>query len=358
MELRIEENVPLAPLSTLGVGGPARYYVRATHPEQVTRAADWAASRCRPLFVLGGGSNIVVSDAGFPGLVLHVDLRGLEIADGGSAVEITAGAGEPWDDLVRVAVERGWAGIECLAGIPGRVGATPIQNVGAYGQEISETLVSLRAVELSSGRTVTFDKEACRFRYRESRFKAEGRGRYAIVDVRYRLQPGAPPAVRYPELGGYLEERGIREPGLRDVREAVLAVRRRKSMVIDAADPCSRSVGSFFVNPILGAAEARAAFEALRARGLLADDARLPGYPAGPDRVKVPAAWLIERSGIARGMRRGAVGLSENHALAIVNYGGATAADVIAFAREVQGRVRDACGIVLVPEPVFVGVSL
>jgi UDP-N-acetylmuramate dehydrogenase len=356
-ELRIAERVPLAPLSTIGVGGPARYFTRATHAEDVARAADWAASRRQPVFVLGGGSNVVVSDDGFPGLVVHMALRGVDVVESGGAVEVTAGAGEAWDDLVRTSVERGWAGLECLSGIPGMVGATPIQNVGAYGQEIAETLVSLRAVELSSGRMVSFDREACRFRYRESRFKNDDRGRYVIVDVRYRLRPQAPPAVRYPELARHLQERGVHEPSLRDVREAVLAVRRGKSMVIDAADPCSRSVGSFFVNPIVSAAQADAAEAALRLRGALASDSPMPRYPA-EEGVKLPAAWLIERCGLTRGQRRGPVGLSENHALALVNYGGARAAEVVAFAREVRDRVRDVSGVTLAPEPVFVGVSL
>jgi UDP-N-acetylmuramate dehydrogenase len=357
-ELRIEEKVPLASLSTIGVGGPARYYTRVAHADDVTRAADWAASRRQPVLVLGGGSNLIVSDDGFPGLVLHLALRGTEVVEAGGVVELNVAAGESWDELVRLSVERGWAGLECLSGIPGLVGATPIQNVGAYGQEIAETLVSLRAVELSSGRSVTFDRESCRFRYRESRFKTADRGRYVIVDVKYRLQPGAPPAVRYPEIARVLEERGRREPALGDVREAVLAVRRRKSMVLDAADPCSRSVGSFFVNPVVSLAFAQAVEAALQARGRLAPDARMPSHPAGDGRVKLAAAWLIEHCGFERGMRRGAVGLSEKHALALVNYGGAGAADVVAFAREVRDRVRDICGVVLTPEPVFVGLSL
>lgn len=354
----VAENVPLAPLTTMGVGGPASHYVRAEGAEDVAAAVAWAASHAAPVLVIGGGSNLIVSDAGFPGLVLHVAVRGLAVMEDGGNVVVEAGAGEAWDDVVRLAVDHGAAGIECLAGIPGSVGATPIQNVGAYGQEIAETLVSVDAVDLSSGRSITLDNAACRFRYRDSRFKNEEVGRYAIVRVRYRLKRDGPPVVRYPEIARALEASGRGMPTLADVRDVVLATRRKKSMVVDAADPCSRSVGSFFVNPIVAPAEARQAEDRLRRSGRLAPAERAPIYPAGEGQVKIPAAWLIERAGLERGMRVGAVGLSRNHALAIVNYGGATADEIVAFARTIRDRVREAAGVTLKPEPVFVGVSL
>jgi UDP-N-acetylmuramate dehydrogenase len=356
--LKVEENVPLAPLSTLGVGGPARYFVRAGSAAEVAAAVDWAHSRVQPLLVLGGGSNLVIADAGFPGLVLEVAVRGHERNEQPDRVTLSVGAGEPWDDFVRSAVEYGWAGVECLSGIPGRVGATPIQNVGAYGQDVSETIAAVDAVDVGTGRRVTFTAEECGFAYRDSRFKGADRGRYVVVGVTFRLRPGAPPAARYPEVQRILDERGLRHPSLGDVRGIVLEVRRRKSMVVDAADAYSRSVGSFFVNPVVPAAKADRVEQDLRTRGHLSATETLPRYSAGPDRVKLPAAWLIEHSGLARGVRRGAVGLSPHHALAIVNHGGATAADVVSFAREVRDRVRDRCGISLVPEPVFVGLAL
>jgi len=357
MPLSIQEHVPLAPFTTLGVGGPARYYTLARTRDEVREAADWAFTRRQPLLVLGGGSNLVIADDGWSGLVLHVAVCGISSESSGSEVALAVGAGEPWDELVSATVDKGWAGFECLSGIPGFVGATPIQNVGAYGQEVAESIVAVEAVELSTGRLATIENAACRFGYRDSRFKGADRGRYAIVGVRYRLRVGAPATVRYPDLVRALEERGAAEPTLADVRACVLAVRRRKSMVVDAADPFSRSVGSFFVNPITPAAAVDAAEENLRRRGHLAADERMPRYPASPDGVKVPAAWLIERSGLPRGVRRGAVGLSPHHALAIVNHGGATAAEIASFAREVRDRVRDRTGFVLSPEPVFVGLT-
>jgi UDP-N-acetylmuramate dehydrogenase len=333
------------------VGGPARYYVRAEDSAAVAAAVAWASDHELPLLVLGGGSNVVVSDDGWPGLVLHVDLRGAEWNEDGG--ELRAAAGEDWDGLVEQCVHRGWAGFECLSGIPGRAGATPIQNVGAYGQEVGETLVSVEALDRTSGETVVLANAECELGYRDSRFKRADRDRFVVLAVRYALQPGGAPAVRYPDLERELHGRGIPSPTLADVREAVLAVRRRKSMVLDAADPNSRSVGSFFMNPVLE----EAAFEDLRERLEARGVDRPPSFPAAAGRVKVPAAWLIERAGIGRGHRLGRAVVSANHTLAIVNGGGATAREVVALAREVHDRVRDAFGISLQPEPVLVNLT-
>jgi UDP-N-acetylmuramate dehydrogenase len=351
----IESNLPLAPLSTLGVGGPARYYLRAETRESVEAGVHWAREHDLPLFILGGGSNIVVADDGFPGLVLHVALRGFAILRNGHA-QIEAAAGEVWDTLVDAAVERGWAGFECLSGIPGLAGAAPIQNVGAYGQDVSETIARVAVLELSSGQSLVLSKEDCGFGYRHSRFKREDRGRYVILGVTFSLRPGEPPTVRYPELQSHLALRGIREPKLADVRASVLEVRRRKSMVIDPLDPNSASVGSFFVNPVVLPAKAAEVREVVT-RGpeaSLADD--MPVYPAPDGGVKLSAAWLIERAGFARGDRRGNVAISTNHTLALVNRGGGTAQEIVALAREIRQRVLDRFGIGLVPEPVFVNV--
>ncbi len=349
--LEIQHDVPLAPLCTLGVGGAARRYVLARDPSQAAAAAAWARSETLPLFVLGGGSNLVVSDEGHPGLVLHVDLRGVEAVEADGAVLVTAGAGEPWDPFVARCVERGWAGLECLSGIPGCVGATPIQNVGAYGQDVSETLERVHALDLASGTPVSFAGPECDFAYRDSRFKREDQGRFLITGVSFRLRPGGAPAVRYPELERALV--GAAGPTLADVRATVIALRRRKSMVIDPDDPNRRSVGSFFMNPVVDAAEA----ESVRARVDAADASSMPAFAAGDGRVKLSAAWLIERSGLARGHGEGPVGLSTRHTLAIVNRGGATARQVVAFARSVRDRVRDRLGVVLRPEPVFVNLD-
>ena len=354
----LAESVPLAGLSTLGVGGPARYYVRAASVESVAEAVSWARAEGRPLLFLGGGSNLVVSDEGFPGLVVHVQIRGVQAVPTDGAVELTAGAGEPWDSLVERAVSEGWAGVECLSGIPGLVGATPMQNVGAYGQDVSETITRVRVLDLRRGEPEELDREECRFGYRDSRFKREDRGRYVILGVTYRLRPGGPPSIRYADLERHLAAHGIGVPTLADTRRAVIDVRRRKSMVIDADDPNHRSVGSFFMNPVVPAGEAQRIEAALRADGSLATGDKMPAFPAADGRTKLSAAWLIERAGLRRGYRRGNAGISTNHTLAIVNCGGATAQEVVALAREIRERVRDRFGLTLMPEPVFVGLEL
>jgi UDP-N-acetylmuramate dehydrogenase len=357
--LDIRENVPLAPFTTLGVGGPARHYLHATTLEDVERGEGWARSWDVPLLVLGGGSNVVISDEGFPGLVLHVDVRGVDVAARDGAVEVEAGAGEEWDALVARAASHGWAGIECLSGIPGRVGATPIQNVGAYGQEVSETITHVRVIDRAERRLRSLTGAECGFGYRSSRFKREDRERFVVLAVRFRLRPGSAGAPTYPDLRAELQARGSAGPSsLPEVREAVLAVRRRKSMVLDGADPNGRSVGSFFLNPIVGADEV----ESLRARlrGTGQEDAaqRLPAYPAGDGRLKLSAAWLIERAGFSKGLLRGRAGLSSNHCLALVNRGGATAREIVELAAEIRDGVRRCFGVGLEPEPALVGLSL
>lgn len=354
--LRIEEQVPLALHTTLGVGGPARYFAEARSVEQAVEGIRWARERNLPLLVLGGGSNLLVADSGFPGLVLRCAIRGVAVREDGQAVVVRAGAGEDWDALVALAVERGWAGIECLSGIPGLVGAAPIQNIGAYGQEVRETIVEVEALNLEALDCVRFSNDECRFGYRESRFKLEDRGRYLVVAVTYRLVPGGAPAVRYAELERRLAERGAVSPTLAEVRSLVIEIRRGKSMVLDAGDPDARSAGSFFVNPVVSDAELADLERRETAR--LGEEPRIPRFPAGEGRVKVPAAWLIERAGFAKGYRRGPAGLSTKHTLAIVNRDGARAEDIAALAREIRNGVRERFGITLTPEPVFVGLSL
>jgi UDP-N-acetylmuramate dehydrogenase len=348
------ENVPLAPHCTMGVGGPARFLVEARDETTVLAALDWAGRHALPLRVLGGGSNIVVADSGVEGLVLKVALRGRSASETAGAVELTAAAGEPWDDLVRHTVERGWAGVECLSGIPGLVGATPIQNVGAYGQEVSDTVTALRAVDRSTGRVVTLDPAACAFGYRDSALKSRQPDRYVVLAVTYRLRPGGAPTLRYADLERHLAERGVATPTLTDVRESVLAVRRSKSMVLDARshggdapDPNRRSCGSFFLNPVLTTAEAARVAERV--------GVAVPRWPEPDGRVKLSAAWLIEHAGFSRGHRDGAVALSTRHTLAIVCHEGARARDVIAFARLLRARVEERFGVRLVPEPVLWG---
>ncbi len=351
----LRERVPLAPLSTLGIGGEARWFLEATSVEAAATGLAWADERALPLFVLGGGSNLLVADEGFAGLVLRMALRGVsECRDGGGAL-LAVGAGEPWDELVARTVGAGLAGLECLSGIPGSAGATPIQNVGAYGQEVAETVVAVEALSRQgSGRRV-FTNAECGFAYRDSAFKHEERDRWLILAVSYRLRMDAPPTVRYPELSRQLAAAGA-PVDLAGVREAVLALRRRKGMVLDPGDPDSRSDGSFFVNPVVPLAVLPAIAARAAARGLSAE--AMPTYPApgSPEpAVKLSAAWLIEGAGFARGHRHGAVGISGKHALAIVNRGGGTAREVMALVRDIRRRVEDAFGVLLVPEPTFVG---
>jgi UDP-N-acetylmuramate dehydrogenase len=298
--------------------------------------------------VLGGGSNLVIADEGVDGLVLKIGLRGIATRAAGDVIEVTAAAGEPWDALVRHTVERGWAGLECLSGIPGLVGATPIQNVGAYGQEVSDTVTMVRVLDGETGQVVTLGPADCGFGYRDSLFKSRAPGRYVVLAVTYRLAPGGAPNVRYADIARELEARGVAGPSLSEVRETVLKVRRAKSMVLDPGDPNARSCGSFFLNPIVDAA-ALAAIDA-RATGL-----SMPRWPQPDGRVKLSAAWLIERAGFTRGQADGPVGLSTRHTLAIVCHDGARARDVVAFARRVRAGVERRFGVRLHPEPIFWG---
>src|SRR5712691_8879814 len=248
----LQRNVPLAPLTTLGIGGPVKFFVEVTNLDQIREAFEWAKSKREPLLVLAGGSNVLIADEGFNGLVMHLALRGIT-TEGDGAIKVAAG--EPWDFFVAMAVENGWAGIECLSGIPGSTGATPIQNVGAYGQDVSETIVRVETLDRTTDRVVWFTNWDCRFAYRSSLFKDYERDRYVVLSVTYRLRPGAAASVKYPELKQYLEEHGGSADDLRSVREAVIAIRRRKGMVLDPNDPDTRSDGSFFMNPIVTAAQ-------------------------------------------------------------------------------------------------------
>jgi UDP-N-acetylmuramate dehydrogenase len=337
-------RVPLAPLTTLGVGGPALAYEEAATEPAILDALAFAAEGRLAVLVLGGGSNLLVADRGFDGLVLRPRLDHLRAEVEGDRVVVDVGAGLAWDDFVAHAVARGWAGVECLSGIPGDVGATPVQNVGAYGQEVKDTIVSVRAVDRLTREVVTLDAARCAFAYRDSFFKREGKDRFVITSVRFALRLGGAPEIRYPELAKQL---GVASPSLAEVRAAVLALRRSKSMLFDLADENGRSAGSFFTNPIVEPALADAV--AARAGG------DMPRYPAPSGQVKLSAAWLIERAGFRKGDGEGRVGISTRHSLALVNRGGATAAEVVAFARRVQAGVRERLGVTLTPEPVMVG---
>ncbi len=345
-------SVPVAPFTTIGLGGAARYFFTAGSVDEVLEALDYADSNRLRIQVLGGGSNIVFGDEGFDGLVLHIGLRGLQSTDDGEYTLVTAAAGEPWDEFVLRAIELGLGGIECLSGIPGSVGATPIQNVGAYGQEVSETIVSVRVLDRPSRTVVDIPGSDCAFGYRQSRFKSADAGRYIVLAVTFRLATNGRPSLRYEELRKHV---GPTDPAaggaaaLGRVRDAVMALRRRKSMTVDPADPNTRSVGSFFTNPVLSCAE----YELFAAHWLRAHpDSRIPGFPAGAG-VKIPAGWLVENAGFTKGFRYKGVGISGNHALALVNRAG-SAAELLELAGMIEKKVFETFSVRLEREPVIV----
>lgn len=347
------ENVPLAPLTTFRLGGEARFLWRCRGVDEVVRALRFARERDLPVQVLGEGSNTIFPDEGFPGLVLKVELEGFSFRPAATGVEVRAAAGVHWDDLVRASVERGLTGIECLSGIPGAVGAAPIQNVGAYGQELVDTLIDVWCLERESLERVRIGARDCGFGYRWSRFKGEDRGRFVILGVRLRLEADTVPELRYPELeeavgGARRLGRMSPEAAVRKVRSTVLRLRRSKSMVIRADDPNSRSAGSFFLNPVLSPEEFRDVEQRWEETG---DGGPIPSYPAEGG-MKVPAAWLVERAGFHKGYRHGGVAISDRHALALVNRDG-TAAELLELGSRIRESVRRRFGVTLEREPVL-----
>ena len=337
----------LAAHTTLRVGGPARRLLVPAGEAELTQTVRDLDAAGEPVLILGGGSNVLIGDDGFDGTVVKVATRGIDddVAACSGAV-LTVAAGEPWDDLVRFTLEREYSGLETLAGIPGLVGGTPIQNVGAYGTEVGQLISTVKTLDRSSGRIRTFFAVECQFGYRSSRFKNEP-GRYLVLSVTFQLRLGSLSApIRYPELARALGvEVGERAPAA-DVAQAVLALRRGKGMVLDDADPDTWSAGSFFTNPVL---------EAERADALPAD---APRFPQPDGRVKTSAAWLIERSGYGKGFGEGPARVSGKHSLALTNRGSARADDVLDLARRIRAGVQRSFGITLVPEPVLVGCEL
>ena len=342
-----QEQVALARYTTLGIGGPARWFAEAANESEIAEAVQWAREEGLPVFILGGGSNLLVSDAGFPGLVLHIALRGVEVegaVDDRDKRVYRVAAGENWDAFVERAAQDGCAGIECMAGIPGTVGGTPVQNVGAYGQEVAETVLQVRVLDLESLQFGEIPASACGFAYRSSIFNTTQRGRYLVTRVDYCLRFGGAPQLRYADLQKAFPSDA--QPSLAQVAAAVRGIRRTKGMLLVEGDPDCRSAGSFFKNPIVPVEQ----LSELTAR--LGE--RPPTYPAGEGMVKLPAAWLIERAGFKKGFRLGRAGISTRHTLALVNLGGATAADILALRDVIAERLLGA-GIVLEMEPVTVG---
>lgn len=347
----VKENVALAPLTTFRIGGPARYFVEATSAAEVQEAVSWAQTNNIPLFVLGGGSNLLVADSGWPGLVLKVGIAGIErqASESDGKVLFDVGAGESWDRFVSHAVMAHCAGVECLSGIPGSVGGTPVQNVGAYGQEVSETIESVQAFDRKDNQVRELCAEACGFSYRSSIFNTSERGRFIILRVTYALTPGGEPHLEYGDLKRHFAGRDT-APNLAETREAVRHIRALKGMLIVQGDPDCRSAGSFFKNPVLSEAQ----HEDVQRRAL-ARNLSIPSYPALEKNRKVSAAWLVEHSGFARGYGFGHAGISSKHALALVNRGGASAAEILALKDQIQQRVEEIWGVRLEPEPVMIG---
>jgi UDP-N-acetylmuramate dehydrogenase len=354
----LQRDVPLAPLTTLGLGGRASHMAIVGDDGDLLDALHEAASQKQKVLVLGGGSNVVIADEGFDGMVVRVASRGVNVERPlNDKVRLDVAAGEDWDALVSRAVAEGWSGLESLSGIPGLVGATPIQNVGAYGHEVKETIASVRVFDRQSEIFSDLPPDACGFGYRTSIFR--GSERYVVLRVVFELAVSKESApVVYPELARAL---GVAEGGRvpsRKVRRAVRTLRRAKGMIVDPTDPDSASVGSFFVNPILtkeelGALERRAAQGALLRMG-----ETVPSFAAGPDRWKIPAGWLVEHAGFPKGYGQGRVGVSSKHALALVHRGHGTTKEFVALAREIRAGVLANFGVTLEPEPLLVGCSL
>ncbi len=354
---RRHERAALAARTTLGLGGEAKVLLEADDERALVAAVAAADEAREPLLLLGGGSNVVIADEGFAGLVICPRQRGVRARRDGDRVRLELCAAEPLDELAARACEEGWSGLEALSGIPGHVGATPIQNVGAYGRDVSQVLLSVRVFDRERGEITTLPADECGFAYRDSIFR---RGdRYVILAVELVLGASASSApIMYQELAARLGVTvGERAP-LGAVRRAVLELRRQKGMVVDDHDPESRSVGSFFKNPVLRDEELAAARARARASGAIGASEELRAIPTSEGGFKVPAAWLIERAGFAKGYRRGGVGISRRHALALVHYGGGSTHELLALAAAIRSAVRERFGLLLTVEPILVGASM
>ena len=340
--MQMREQVELAPYTTFGIGGPARWFAEAEDENSVAETVRFARERGAPVFVLGGGSNVLVADEGFPGLVLHIALKGVEQ----NGDTFRAAAGENWDDFVSLAIERGYGGLECLAGIPGSVGGTPVQNVGAYGQEVSGTITLVRVLDVNHLTFAELPAAACGFAYRRSIFNSTHRGRFIVTGVSFRLRRNANPVLSYADLKRHFEGRAT-TPTLAEAAAAVREIRHAKGMLLVEGEADCRSAGSFFKNPVV----AEKTYDEIAATTATA----VPRFVATRGFVKIPAAWLVEQSGFHKGYELGDVALSSRHALALINRGGAKACEVLALRDQIVAAVQAKFHIRLEPEPVLVG---
>ena len=344
--MQFREQIALAPLTSFGIGGPARWFAQAESEADIVAGVEFARERGLALFVLGGGSNLLVADEGFSGLVLQIALKGSVESATSQGTVFDVAAGENWDLLVQRTVERGCAGMECLAGIPGTVGGTPVQNVGAYGQEVAQTITCVRCYDVKQQEFVEFGKEACGFGYRSSRFNTADRGRYIVTRVIFTLPGSATGTISYKDLKLYFKDRQA-APSVREVAEAVRTIRRDKGMVLTPGDPDCRSAGSFFKNPIVP--------EAVYDRIAATVTGAVPKYVASDGKVKLAAAWLVEQAGFHKGYVQGRAGISSRHTLALINRGGASAGEVLALRDAIAAKVAATFGVHLEPEPVWLG---
>ena len=351
--IALQENIQLAPLTTMQVGGAARFFIEARTEDEIIRALDFAKARSLPVFILGGGSNLLVSDAGFKGLVIKIALQGIEFRQTETDVFVTSAAGEDWDEFVEICVEQNLAGIECLSGIPGTVGATPVQNVGAYGQEVAETIVSVLVLDRADSEIKNLTNPECGFAYRTSIFNTTAKNHFIVLTVTFKLKLNGEPTVRYADLQRLLAGKPNRS--LREVRAAVLQIRAAKSMIILPTDENRRSAGSFFKNPVVNSEHFVAIKDTAQRLGLINGSDDVPHFGAGIGNLKIPAAWLIEKSGFNKGFERGRVGISTNHTLALINRGDATASEIVKFAAEIQAQVKKVFAVELQPEPIWLG---
>jgi len=349
MSFTIEKDVSLSEFTTFKIGGRAGFFASAESEIEVVEALQFANKNNLNVFILGGGSNVLIADEGFDGLVLQIALKGISISKGkDKTVRVAAQAGEDWDEFVKLCVEKNLHGVECLSGIPGFIGGTPVQNVGAYGQEVSETIQSVRCFDRKNEKIAELTKAECDFAYRTSLFNTTEKNRYIVLAVTFALKASGEPKIIYRDLQNYF---GDRKPNLKETREAVIKIRSEKSMVINPQDPNSQSAGSFFKNPIV----TKEKFIEIEKFANLSGIETVPFYKVDNNTVKIPAAWLIEKSGFHKGFQKGTVGLSTKHTLAIVNLGNAKAADVLALKDEIQSKVKSCFRVELKPEPVFIG---
>ncbi|HEY5536792.1 MAG TPA: UDP-N-acetylmuramate dehydrogenase [Ignavibacteria bacterium] len=368
--LIVKENILLSGHTNIQLGGNAEYFCECINEEQLLECLAFVKEKNLKVQILGGGSNVIFSDEGYDGMILKTAMKNITISGKGGSdiVLVTAEAGMAWDDFVRICVSQCFAGVECLSGIPGTVGATPIQNVGAYGQEVSSTISEVTTIEISTLNKVVFSNSDCRFGYRQSRFKSEDAGKYIITEVKFLLKRNGEPEIKYPELKEHIDNLKLKNPDTKDlaskedkrrkfselklVRNAVIELRKNKSMVVDENDPDSISCGSFFINPVLNMEEYLEFESRIKNSELRKTINEIPHFLTERG-VKIPAAWLIENAGFQKGYRRKGAGISSKHTLAIINSGGNTK-DVLDLAKEIESGVNTLFGITLIREPIVV----